>query len=195
MQRLMSLSLLFCLSLPLTACGGNLPTTHPQPSASPSATPSAKPSAEPSIPATHPKYGLPLTLKSEGECEIPNVTSYQVTLEGKIIYLDDVALPKPGDKPPTVTRQLTEKELQEVIVLLETLDFDTLKAKSTAVPDNAPQTMECRSVEIMEIHQAGTTTAYDRNSRKLRHSEAYLAAFEQVKQRLGELKTAHRNDK
>jgi hypothetical protein len=203
MQRLMSLSLLLCLSLPLMACGGNFPAVNPQPSASPSAQPSAKPTAkpsaapstEPSIPASQAKYSLPLTLKSEGECDMPNVTSYQVTPEGKMTYLDDVALAKPGEPLPTVTRQLTEKELMDLIVLIENLDFVALKAKSQAVPDDAPQTMECRSVEILEIQHAGEKAAYDRNSRKLRHSEAYLAAFEQVKERLSALKTAHQNDK
>jgi hypothetical protein len=203
MQRLMSLSLLFCLSLPLMACGGNFPAVNPQPSGSPSAKPTAKPTAQPSaLPSAAPgisdsqaKYSLPLTLKSEGECDMPNVTAYQISPEGKMTYLDDLALVQPGEPMPTVTRQLTDKELIDLIVLIENLDFVALKAQSQPVPDDAPQTMECRSVEILEIQHAGEKAAYDRNSRKLRHSEAYLAAFEQVKERLSALKTAHQNDK
>lgn len=148
-------------------------------SPSPSAVPSEAPSAAPVT-----SYALPLKVQAEGECGLPSYTRYEVLADGTFRYTLPQADITENTAPATQSRSLSAAEKQELQQLLNTADLAAKAQADTPVPDDAPQTMECRTVSIVSLEVAGQTRSFDANSRKLQHSDAYRQAMQQVLDKL-----------
>ncbi|MGV3524923.1 MAG: hypothetical protein ACO1RX_11900 [Candidatus Sericytochromatia bacterium] len=153
--------------------------------ASPSPAPSAFPTAAPAA-----SYALPLKVQAEGECGLPSYTRYEVLADGTFRYTLPQADLTENAAPPTQSRSLSAAEKQALEQLLASADLAAKAAADTPVPDDAPQTMECRTVSIVSLEVSGQTRSFDANSRKLQHSEAYRQAMQQLLEKLETLTTA-----
>lgn len=172
--------------LGLSACGGT-PTPTPTPTATPSSSPSPSPTPSP----VSYDYDLPLTAIAKPECEGKDQLLYDISASGRMRYY-------PGDynpfgDGPTLSlqeRQLSGTERQNLDALLEEIDIAKQFEASTPVPDDAPQTAECRTVLEYSLQVNGQTKTYDANGRKFSHTQAYRDALEKLRLRLEALKAA-----
>lgn len=126
------------------------------------------------------RYETPLTLKAEGECGLPNYTRYEILADGTFRYAKTSPDPTQPDAPALTERKLSETERQALNAKLAELDLAAQAEADTKVPDDAPQTMECRTVNVLSLNVNGQSRSFDQNGRKLNHSEAYRQAFTQL---------------
>lgn len=134
-------------------------------------------------------YALPLKIDVQGECDLPSYTRYALSPDGKFKFAAEVA--GPDVKAPAVSeRQLNATELKSVQDLLTEIDIARQAVADQPVPDDAPQTMECRSVSVLSLAVNGESRSFDRNSRKLSHAQSYLEAFDKLQNLLQSLQQA-----
>jgi len=162
-------STLCLLSLTLSACG-SLPT--------PNLPPAEQPGSD----------QLLVKLQSDQECFDTSQKMYEVQADGSFSFL---ASETPA-KPIFVTRQLSAADLQALKTLLANQNLAEKIKSSTAVPEDAPQTADCRSIEVLTVPQAGKAANYDLNGRKYMHSEAYRQAWQAIRQQLDTLANKYR---
>ncbi len=179
----MKLPLLLTTCLMLGAC--NLPPAPlPNPSATPSA--SAEPSAQPTANAT--QYGFPLKISLAPECqETGSSTQYEVLADGTFRYPTAPEAPnlflEPGNLPLSTT-QLTAAQLASLKATLAAQDIATAYASTTPVPDDAPQTLECRTVSVLELAVNGKAESYALNGRTRVTNEDYRNRWQAIRTQL-----------
>lgn len=149
--------------------------------------PAPEPTSSPSQAAY--TYALPLTVRGEGECDLGNPTQYEVLADGTFRYAPE---PQPGSlptepQPALMSRKLTADEQSHLLKLLHSLDLAKKFEDSKPIPADAPQTLECRTVQYLDIRVNGVKKSLDRNSRTLDHSQAYREAFQQLTEHLAQL--------
>lgn len=162
----------FCLvSLPLTACNSTLLGQVGQVGQTDSGI-----------------YGLPLKLIHEGECQMPSYTRFEVKADGTYSFAE---VPAPGStdtaQPALKSRMLSSTEQNKLKALLKKVDLAELAKADKAVPADGPMTLECRTVEVLELRVNDKSTRFDSNGRKLIHSQAYTAAFKELREFLESL--------
>jgi len=140
------------------------------------------------ISQTATKYALPLKLTQTGECDLPSQTVFEVGTDGNFRYLLEETPGTSAAPAAYKTRKLSEDEKSSLLKLLSQLDLVKQDLASKAIPDNAPQTEECRTVEQVVMQVNGQTRSFDRNGRKFTHSNEYLAAFEKLQKYLKDLR-------
>lgn len=135
-------------------------------------------------------YGLPLRLLHEGECQMPSYTLFEVKADGSFSFAE-VPTAGSSDKTPTLkpSRALSNTEQNKLKALLKKLDLAELAKADKTVPEGAPQTEECRTVEVTELQVNGKATRFDSNGRKAIHSQAYLDALKELRTLLESFKT------
>ena len=160
----------------------NNPTPDPSPSASPSALPNAN-------------AALPLKVTGNGECDMGEQLLYEVLPAGIFRFQADPNAPVVPGGPQTglQTRQLTSQELGELANLIAELNLEKLRAESKPVPDDAPQTLECRTVKNFTLMVQNQAKTYDLNGRKFVHTEAYRNALIKLDSHLKALADRHQN--
>lgn len=168
MLKHLSVSLLALCSLSLSACGNLVTLTPPSPSAM--------------------NYAFPLKVLHDGECGLPDRTAYEIDPSGRFTFLEEI---NTEDAVARKTVSLTTREQTDLQALLSRLDPLKLRQGSEAVPEDAPQTKECRTVETLEVQVSSQAQSLDRNSRKYRHSEAYSAAMNTIMTHLDELRSKY----
>lgn len=139
-------------------------------------------------------YDLPLQLDVEGECGLPSYTRYALSADGKLRYTPEAVPDAAGASQPQAVseRLLSGDERSALLAALAELDLARQAVADTPVPADAPTTLECRSVRLLRLAVNGEARSFDRNGRKLAHSQAYQAAFDQLETRLQSLATALR---
>lgn len=179
----MKLPLLLTTCLMLGAC--NLPPAPlPNPSATPSA--SAEPSAQPTANAM--QYSFPLKISLAPECqEAGNSTQYEVLADGTFRYPTAPEAPnlflEPGNLPLSTT-QLTAAQLDSLKATLASQDIATAYASTTPVPADAPQTLECRTVSILDVTVNGKAESYALNGRTRVTTEDYRNRWQAIRTQL-----------
>lgn len=136
------------------------------------------------------RYELPLTLKAEGECGLPNYTRYEILADGTFRYAKESPDPMQQNAPALTERKLTDTERSALNTLLADVDLAAKAEADTAVPDGAPTTMECRTVNVLNLNVNGQSRSFDQNGRKLNHSEAYRTAYTRLLDQLQSLQQA-----
>lgn len=137
-------------------------------------------------PAASGSYALPLEVKVVPECGYPEYTRYSVSASGLLRWtVDEYPVLDDGEVPEQASRQLSAAEQQELLALLDQTQLVAQVATSEAVPADAPQTRECRSVMQYQLQVDGQLQSFEgEGSRKLRHSDALLEQLEQLRQKL-----------
>jgi hypothetical protein len=194
MKHTLKLSASLCLlALTLNACtplAQTLPTPNSSATASPmsSASPSTSPSATPSVNPNH-TYALPLKVMSNGECQMGDQLRYEVLADGRFSFQADPTAPQqPGNTPEGLqVRLLSTTDLQDLNNLIQSIDLASQHANSKPIPEDAPQTLECRTVQNFSLQVSGKSETYDLNGRKFTHTEAYRNALTQLEQKLESL--------
>lgn len=126
-------------------------------------------------------YSLPLKVINNGECDLPkNVVSHEIKEDGTYNYLTDNNVMS--------SKKLSQSQINDLNNLLKEIDIAKLAEQNTAVEPGSPQTKECRTVENFVLRVNGTEKTFDRNSRELIHTQAYLDAINKLKTRLEDLK-------
>lgn len=167
MKRLTPFLTFSCLfSLAFSACG-SVPAQLPPASASPAPIASSAPAAS-----------WELKLEGIGECGMEPHLRYAVSTAGLLRYAEGEEIK---------SRQLSESELAALKATVAEANLGTLFAHSERVPEDAPQTMECRIVDTLTLSQKGPAETFDRNGRQYHHSDAYRAAFQKVIEHLERL--------
>ncbi|HEY9838899.1 MAG: hypothetical protein ACAI44_02915 [Candidatus Sericytochromatia bacterium] len=172
------LAILISAGSSLSSCGTRTPRPLPSPSASASASPSTAPVAKYS-------YDMPLKVRAEPECEGASQLLYQVNPDGSFRYY-------PGDYNPfseeaTKTMQqrtLSDAELEDLKSLLKSIDLAKKFESSTKIPEDAPRTLECRTVTTYTLAVDGQDRTFDANGRVYQHTQAYRDAIAQLAQKL-----------
>lgn len=136
-------------------------------------------------PATQYSYDLPLKLIQEGECGLSGQTLYSIAADGTFSYKVSPA----ATSTETKSYKLSVQAQNDLAALLKKLNLALLDEASKPVPTDAPQTTECRTVEILVVQVNGKEKRFDRNGRKATHSKEYLAAMDTLKQYFEKLKT------
>jgi hypothetical protein len=133
-------------------------------------------------------YGLPFKMALVGECELPSFTRYEIKANGTFVWTrEDWPTFAPGN-PPTQERVLSATEIKAFTDELAKQDPITALRSSEAIPDDAPQTMECRTAEVYTLTSNGSSETFEgQGSRKLRHSEATLNKLKAIQAYLTEL--------
>ena len=168
MLKHLSVSFIALCSISLSACGNLVTLTPPPP---------------PEM-----NYAFPLKVLHDGECGLPDRTAYEIDSSGRFTFLEDIT---PEETVARKTVSLTAREQTDLQALLGRLDPWKLRQDSEAVPADAPQTKECRTVETLEVQVSSQTQSLDRNSRKYRHSEAYRAAMTTIMEYLDTLRNKY----
>ncbi|MGE3728032.1 MAG: hypothetical protein AB7I41_20925 [Candidatus Sericytochromatia bacterium] len=158
----------------------NNPTPDPSPS------PSVLPNGE---------GALPLKVTGNGECDMGEQLLYEVLPGGLFRFQagSEAAVPPQGTTTGLQTRQLTAAEVNELHSLLAELNIETLRAASKPVPEDAPQTLECRTIKNFSWMVQNQAKTYDLNGRKFVHSEAYRNALNKLDSHLKVLAERHQN--
>lgn len=177
MKRLTTLLSLTCLlSIGLSACGTNLPPAQLPPATD---IPAPGQPQQPNQPEpAQPNASLGLKLEGIGECEMGTQLRYELLDSGLLRYAEGESIK---------SRQLSASELQGLKDTVAEANLAALFAKSERVPDDAPQTMECRTVDMLSLYQKGPAQSFDRNGRQFYHSDAYRAAFQKITDHLERL--------
>lgn len=124
---------------------------------------------------TEPQYAFPpLRFELEGECGMGTRTLYEIEGLGQFKAYD-------AEGNTTTDRALTAEEQTRLRTALNAADLNTRLEDSEVVPDDAPQTRECRMVEKVTLPVYGVPKTFDRNSRDYNHTEAYVDGFNAIK--------------
>ena len=129
-------------------------------------------------------YSLPITISNMNECNanMSDRDLYDLKADRTFTYIISE-----NDLTKSTSRKLTESEFNSFKDLLKTTDIATLAEADTSVAAGSPQTAECRTVENTQLFVNGTYKTYDKNSRKLNHTQAYIDALNKIKARFSEL--------
>lgn len=188
MKRLSPLALMLTTAISLSACGapGGTPSPSPNPTTSPSSSPSTSPTPTPSAtPATSFDYDLPLISVAKPECQGEPQTVYEVRSDGTFRYYPGDFNPFTEEAPKQMLeKKLSAADLQKLDALLEEIDLAAKFASSTPVPEDGPQTLECRTVLDYTVQVNGQARSFDANSRKFSHTQAYKDAIERLRVQL-----------
>lgn len=180
----------------LSSCGlrtrpGSTPSPSPSASSSPSSNPVSSPSpgssptATPSAPASKYRYDLPLSVKAVPECGEAEQLLYQVQPGGRFRFYPGEYNPfGEGDPPAMQTRDLSESEQKVLEVIIAEADLAARFEASKPVPDDAPMTLECRTVRQLTLDVDGSPRTFDANGRKYEHTQAYRDAIGRIEQQL-----------
>jgi hypothetical protein len=157
--------------------------------------PMADPSPSASPPQSNTNTALPLKVTGNGECDMGEQVLYEVLPAGLFRFLADPNAPVAPGGPQTglQTRQLTSQELGELANLIAELNLEKLRAESKPVPDDAPQTLECRTLKNFSLMVQNQAKTYDLNGRKFVHTEAYRNALMKLDSHLKGLADRHQN--
>ncbi|MBF2051895.1 MAG: hypothetical protein IGS03_00345 [Candidatus Sericytochromatia bacterium] len=83
------------------------------------------------------------------------------------------------------SRQLSASEQTDLIDLLNSQQLLAAAAASEPVPEDAPQTKECRTVTVYELQTNDRSQTFEgEGTRKFRHSEALLQQLEALQSQL-----------
>ncbi len=180
----MKLSLMLSSLFLLAACGnpGGI-SPNPLPSASALATEFA--------------YSLPLSLQLQPECQLAETTTqYGVSTDGLFTFPVSEGPPNLFESGTVETRtsQLSSTELAALDAVLESNDLATAKKSSTAIPDDAPQTTECRTVSVLNLQVNDAAKSYDRNGRAFSHTKAYGTQWDAIRTHLEKLAESKRDN-
>lgn len=154
----------------------------------PTPDPSPSPSVQPNL-----NEALPLKVTGNGECDMGEQLLYEVLPAGLFRFQADPNAPVAPGGPQTglQTRQLTSQELSELTNLVAELKLEKLRAESKPVPEDAPQTLECRTIKNFSLRVGNETKTYDLNGRKFVHTEAYRNALIKLDSHLKGLADRH----
>jgi hypothetical protein len=155
--------------------------------------PTSDPSPSPSSVQPNGDEALPLKVTGNGECDMGEQLIYEVLPSGIFRFQADPNAPVVPGGPQTglQTRQLTDIEHSELNVLLSELNLEKLRTESKPVPDDAPQTLECRTIKNFSLRVGNETKTYDLNGRKFVHTEAYRNALIKLDTHLKALADRH----
>jgi hypothetical protein len=139
-------------------------------------------------PAPGLSYGLPFKMAVAGECELPSFTRYEIKADGTFIWTrEDWPTFAPGN-PPTQERVLSAAELTALTAEFQKRDPVTALRSSESIPADAPQTRECRTVDVYTFTHKGSSETFEgQGSRKWRHSEATLNQLKAIQAYLSAL--------
>lgn len=169
------LSASLALAMGLAGCGAG--------PAAPGTGPSSNPSA--SAPQGAYSYTLPLKVTAAPECGEAEQLIYEVQSNGTFRAYPGDYNPFGGEAPASLQeRTLSASELQGIKDLMTQADIAQKFEASTPVPEDGPQTMECRTVKIYTLQVNNQEKAYDANGRKFSHTQAYRDALGQIEARL-----------
>lgn len=129
-------------------------------------------------------YSLPLRLTQELECDGGSQLIYEISAKGEFKFMGS----ETPAKPVFITRQLSSADQDALDQVIEKADLAAQKLADKPVPDDAPQTLECRAVDTLTLHLKEADVSYDRNGRKFTHQQAYLDAFKAIRDKLDALK-------
>lgn len=186
----MKLSLILSSLFLLTSCG------NPGGAQTPTG-PTASPSATSTLPASEFAYSLPLSLELKPECQLADASKpYQVSSDGKFSFPQTKDTPDLMDESPVKTQvvQLNATELAELDAVLEKNNLAAAFKDSKPVADDAPQTMECRTVSVLNMQVNDAEKSYDRNGRKFTHSDAYRTQWKAIEDHLEKLAESKRGN-
>lgn len=140
------------------------------------------------IPAAGLSYGLPFKMAVAGECELPSFTRYEIKADGTFIWTrEDWPTFAPGN-PPTQERVLSAAEITALTAEFQKQDPVTALRSAEAIPADAPQTRECRTVDMYTFTHNGSSETFEgQGSRKWRHSEATLNQLKVIQDYLAAL--------
>lgn len=123
---------------------------------------------------TEPEYAFPpLKLEVAGECGMGTRTVYEI--EGLMQFK---AYDAEGNL--TTERMLTGEEQESLRQALDAADLNTRLEDSEPVPEDAPQTRECRMVDQLTLPVYGVPKTFDRNGREYNHTDAYRTGFSAI---------------
>ncbi|MBT9544176.1 MAG: hypothetical protein IV090_02170 [Candidatus Sericytochromatia bacterium] len=156
----------------------------------PTPDPSPSPSVQPNL-----SEALPLKVTGNGECDMGEQLLYEVLPAGLFRFQADpnASVTPGGPQTGLQTRQLTSQELSELTNLVAELKLEKLRAESKPVPEDAPQTLECRTIKNFSLRVGNETKTYDLNGRKFVHTEAYRNALIKLDTHLKTLADRHQN--
>lgn len=193
----MKLSLLLTSCLLLGACNlppASLPVPSASPSTNPTSSPSANPSAEP-VPST--KYAFPLKISLAPECQEGGAfTQYEVLADGTFRYPTAPEAPNLFMEPELAlsTTVLTAAQLDSLKATLTAQDIAAAYATTTPVPADAPQTLECRTVSVLDVTVEGNADSYALNGRTRVTNEDYRTRWQAIRTQLESFATEVRDN-
>lgn len=194
------LSLCLTVSTGLAACGSRTPQPNPSSSPSSSSSPTSSPSTSPSsgglTPTSAPvspakyKYDLPLSVRALPECDGQEQLLYQVSATGNLRYYPGEYNPSSGEAPLAMkSKQLSEAQYSTLRQLINQANIAEEFENSKKVPDDAPRTLECRTVMTYTLNVDGSDKTYDANGRSYEHTQAYRDGLERLQNYLKHLTT------
>ncbi|MGV3524937.1 MAG: hypothetical protein ACO1RX_11970 [Candidatus Sericytochromatia bacterium] len=152
--------------------------------AGPGANPSPNPSASAPVAGAY-SYALPLKVTAAPECGEAEQLMYEVQSNGSFRFYPGDYNPFAGEAAaPLQQRTLSATELQGLKDLLTQADVAKHFEASTPVPEDGPQTMECRTVKMYSLQVNSKEKTYDANGRAFSHTQAYRDALSQIESRL-----------
>lgn len=123
---------------------------------------------------TEPKYAFPpLKLVNNGECGMGTQTRYEIQAFDKFVSYSSTGEVK-------TSRDLTASEREALSQQLNDSDLAQKFESSTPIPEDAPQTKECRTVQELHMPVYGVPQVYNLNGRTHSHTEAYRTAFTEI---------------
>ena len=133
-------------------------------------------------------YALPLKVRLDGECGLPDYTRFNLSTEGDFTWTREDWPTLAAGNPPTQNRRLSQDEIAQVVTKLNELKLLEGLEASEPVPADAPQTKECRTVTVYDLTFDGTSRSLEgEGTRKYRHSKELLAKLAELQTFLYEL--------
>jgi hypothetical protein len=170
------------------------PSATPKPSSSSSVTPSSSPVASSSSTPIISKYTYSLPLKVSGKFECDSNATSKVFYELKDkSFSYNLNLETLGEKlnNDIQTKSLSDDELKNLNNLITSSDLAMLAEKDEKIPEDSPQTEECRTIEGITLLVNNKETTFYRNDRLLRHTKEYSEAYSKLVQKLQDMKEAN----
>lgn len=127
-------------------------------------------------------YRPEIVWKVKDECGTSSSTKYEINSRAEFTYNQN-----PLDPNAKKMRKLQRHELQNFQSVLRNIDIFNLSRQDKPIPEDAPQTSDCRMIETIELKLTGSKRIFDKNGRRKTHSEAYLEGFKSLEQHLQKL--------
>lgn len=130
------------------------------------------------------KYDLPIELNTFHECEDKTEKVYKIDKELNFEYFENEKSNK---------FKISDNDKKILMDLLLKNDLYELNKKSEKIPENAPQTEECRSISQLNLILENKNNLFELNDRKLYHTKEYNEAFNNIKNKLDEIRKNNSN--
>ncbi|MBC7473639.1 MAG: hypothetical protein H7263_05060 [Candidatus Sericytochromatia bacterium] len=135
------------------------------------------------------KYDLPIKFSVKDECSNNSKDLYQIK-DGNFSYnLNEDVFSGLNTENDLHTEKISQGDSDGLKRLLNENDISSSADQDIKLPTDGPQTTECRAIDSLTVNVNGKDTVFARNDRNVRHNQKYLDSFNNIKNKLIELRS------